>query len=353
MSYREYRDVRRFGSLDGLRCLSILMVIWHHAGGATAGLPLLRRGYTGVTFFFVISGFLIVTLLLRERDRTGTIAMGGFYLRRSRRIFPLYYTVLTIYLVLVLVTEADSRFGQQFLHNLPFFATYTSNLFVDLDDSRVIFYFAWSLAAEEQFYLVWPWIERFLGGRWAVAGAVALLGLSFVPGPAAVIAPGICLGVLLAHALHNPVAYQRIRRILGAKPVAPLCFALLFAALAIAEPGHPMGGLGIVAIMGLTVASCVVREDHGMARVLKLRPVVWLGMISYGVYLLHVLCLNIAQRVLAQIGLPDATVLKFLLALALVTAVASVSFKYYESFFQRLRLSGGWRARTAVPRSLP
>lgn len=93
------------------------------------------------------------TLLLRERERNSKIDLKAFYIRRSLRIFPLYYGVLFLYMVLVSVLERDSTAGQAFFNNLIYFATYTSNLFVPLD-GRVIFYFAWSLAAEEQFYLM-------------------------------------------------------------------------------------------------------------------------------------------------------------------------------------------------------
>src|SRR5262245_44922164 len=151
-SYETYRDTKVFGSLDGLRCLSIVAVVWHHAAGSMIDHPLLRHGHLGVSLFFVISGFLITTLLLRERDRFGDISLRLFYARRSLRIFPLYYTVLLAYVLLAWLFESGSRFGQQFFHSLPAYMTYTSNWFVKMEDERVIFYFAWSLAAEEQFY---------------------------------------------------------------------------------------------------------------------------------------------------------------------------------------------------------
>src|SRR5882672_6045500 len=92
-----FQKAKYFPLLDGLRAVSIVGVVWHHAGGALHFSGPLSRGYHGVSLFFVISGFLITTLLLRERSRTGAISLRKFYLRRALRIFPLYYAVLALY----------------------------------------------------------------------------------------------------------------------------------------------------------------------------------------------------------------------------------------------------------------
>jgi peptidoglycan/LPS O-acetylase OafA/YrhL len=96
--------------LDGLRCLSIAAVIWHHAGG-TRHSGLLFRGHHGVSLFFAISGFLITTLLLRERVRNGQVSLGRFYGRRTLRIFPLYYAVIALYVALVYLLDRRSDAG--------------------------------------------------------------------------------------------------------------------------------------------------------------------------------------------------------------------------------------------------
>src|SRR5437016_302345 len=94
------------------------------------------------------------------------------------RIFPIYYAVLAAYCLLVWKFEQDGVARETFFNNLPAFATFTANWFVNLDNARVIFYFAWSLAAEEQFYLVWPLIERFARGRWPLVAAVGVLAVT-------------------------------------------------------------------------------------------------------------------------------------------------------------------------------
>src|SRR5215210_4095717 len=140
--YDTYRSTRFFASLDGVRCLSILAVIWHHCGWnkAPEGWAVLSTGYLGVDLFFVISGFLITTLLLRERQDTGRISLRDFYIRRTLRIFPLYYTVIGLYVL-------------------------------------TVFVFGCSLATEEQFYLLWPTIEKALKGMAipAIIGTVLLV----------------------------------------------------------------------------------------------------------------------------------------------------------------------------------
>ena len=163
--HAEFRATRYFSSLDVLRAFAILAVIWHHTAASAFDSALGHKGYHGVTLFFAISGFLIVTLLLREKAATGSVAMLPFMIKRALRILPLYYATLLLYVIVVALLERDPVARGQFMANLPAFATFTSNWFVAIDAPRVIFYFAWSLAAEEQFYLIWPWIERARLGR--------------------------------------------------------------------------------------------------------------------------------------------------------------------------------------------
>lgn len=89
--YDAYRARRTFGSLDGFRCMSIVAVIWHHSRGDIGFGRLGLRGFLGVHVFFVLSGFPIVTLLLREHARNGQISLKAFYARRTLRIMPLYW----------------------------------------------------------------------------------------------------------------------------------------------------------------------------------------------------------------------------------------------------------------------
>jgi peptidoglycan/LPS O-acetylase OafA/YrhL len=335
-----------FGSLDGLRCLSILAVIWHHSAGA-GRTGLFGMGHLGVSLFFLISGFLITTLLLRERDRTGRISLSRFYARRALRIFPAYYAVLGLYVALVLTRLRDTPEGQEFLANLPAFATYTSNWFVG--PAVVLFGFAWSLAAEEQFYCGWPWVERWLPLRAAVAVIVSVLAVAIgwqtwgPPSPVgsplayrilANIPATICWGVLLAHTLHSPRGLALARGVAGHRWSAP---AALLLSLAVISAGAPWRIIELTFL--LLVAACVIREDNGLRPLLAWPPAVYIGTISYGMYLYHVLVFRFARQAVRTWlpGLSHEDLWLFLLCTAGTIAVSAASYRFFESRFLRLK----------------
>jgi peptidoglycan/LPS O-acetylase OafA/YrhL len=123
--YQQFRETKYFASLDGLRAISILAVIWYHVPELR---PIWLTGFLGVHLFFVISGFLITTILLREKEQFGRISLRNFYVRRTLRIFPAYYLTLVLFLVMCCaVPELRANGLATYVHNLPSFATYTSN----------------------------------------------------------------------------------------------------------------------------------------------------------------------------------------------------------------------------------
>ncbi len=347
--HARFRSTKWFGSLDGLRCISILAVVFHHTAGASfRGTPFENAGAHGVSLFFAISGFLITTLLLRERDAHGRISLRDFYVRRSLRIFPLYYTILAVYVASVLVVEPGSVPGRQFLSNLPFFATYTSNWFVALPtgDERVIFYFAWSLATEEQFYLLWPSVEKRLP-RFApylvlvIVATVVLARMGLTPLRAGSLAwsivtsfaPAIGLGVVMAHVLHSERGLRTVWPWLGARVTAPLLLLAMLAAIALRAPE-----VVLFLAMALLVAACAIREDHGLALLLRAKPVSKIGAVSYGMYLMHMLALHAVSGAAARLGLgspPPAAL--FVCTSALAFGAAWLSYRYYESRFLALK----------------
>jgi peptidoglycan/LPS O-acetylase OafA/YrhL len=348
-AYARFRSVKFFSSLDGLRAFSIVAVIWHHTADVAvpASLTLLHHGNRGVTLFFVISAFLISTLLLRAREK-GAIDVPRFWARRALRIMPLFYAVLGLYLVVVTILERDPAARAAFFENLPAFATFTSNWFVDLEGSRVIFYFAWSLAAEEQFYLCWPWVERFCSRWWPVVVAGALLVLSqaagFFFGPdyqgafamkiLGSIPAAILLGVGLAHGLASPRVFAAVWTFAGRKGSALGALGLTGVALSL-EPALGFAGeLASSAAMTVLVATCVIREDNALSPVLRLRPIAWIGTISYGIYLFHMLAANAARRILASAGIVSPYA-DFILGTLLSIAVATLSYLTFERFFLR------------------
>lgn len=371
-AYDTYRRTRFFGSLDGLRCLSILGVIWQHTGGQFGGpwtnrLP--GRGYMGVELFFVISGFLITTLLLREKDSYGEVSLKNFYARRTLRIFPLYFTVLALYVVIIYFTERHSEAAQQFFHNLRFFATYTSNIFVDLKrdqdgNARTIFIFAWSLATEEQFYLAWPSAVRFSKGLrplWIVGAVIAIdqvmrfhLADSWIAGDSRTyrvctsVSTAICLGVLTAYLLNQRASFEKAWRILGNRWASVAALVLLLGVLAIPNTdGVAWWRLTAQISMALLVVSCVIREDHWLAPLFTNRLAQSIGAVSYGIYMLHMLAIHTSDRVLARFHLHDS-LCRFAVGGLAAYGVALLSYNWYESYF--LRLKSRWsRIATTHP----
>jgi peptidoglycan/LPS O-acetylase OafA/YrhL len=155
-THASYLETRSFGSLDGLRALSIAGVLWHHTAFSLGSWPLFNRGFLGVDFFFIISGFLIVTLLLRESRRTGTISLPNFYARRFLRIFPAYWAMLILVACVAYVKPGNSSVDLK--RELPYALLYISN-FVPMWTMLSI---TWSLSTEEQFYLVVPGLLKHL-----------------------------------------------------------------------------------------------------------------------------------------------------------------------------------------------
>lgn len=320
-------------------------MVWHHSSHTEHGW--LSRGYLGVQLFFAISGVLITTLLLRERERKGQVALKEFYIRRTLRIFPLYYAVIALYFALVWLTERNTERGHAFFHHLPAFLTYTSNWFVSLGaGSSVIFYFAWSLATEEQFYLFWPSVIRFsrrwvgptivmtlvlLAGesaRWARAHQLVPPDLLMVKVLAS-IATSICLGSLCAVLLHYRAGFNFAYRMAGQNWSVIVALVLLALTFTLQAPD-----IWVALVMVYVVACCVVREDHALRRVLANRGARYIGSISYGMYLLHVLALNIVRKVVGRdvgdIGLFAATTV-------LAIAAASLSYYTFEKPFLNLK----------------
>ena len=167
----------RLHSLDGLRAISILLVLVGHVAGTVNSpgflLPLHNLGNFGVKIFFVISGFLITLLLLAEISRYGRIDMRGFYLRRCFRIFPAFY----FFIGFVVLANAGG-FLDLHANDVLHAATFTMNYH---HDRAWALNHSWSLAVEEQFYLLWPLLLLLLGSRRAIVCAVLFVFAAPLP----------------------------------------------------------------------------------------------------------------------------------------------------------------------------
>lgn len=361
-NHERYRSTKYFPSLDGLRAISILAVIWYH----DFLLRLIwRTGFLGVHLFFVISGFLITTLLLREKSEFGRISLKNFYIRRTLRIFPAYYLTLGLFLIACLTfPELRGDSLAIYLHNLPSFLTYTSNWFVfpggwspANPQGRVVFVAAWSLATEEQFYLFWPGIVA-MTRRWftpviVMIGLIAAnelvklyAGYSFFltgyPLPILIInsiATAICLGCLAAYTLHHKRSFAIAWRVLGQRWSAPVFMAIML--LACTVPNEAILYVGrmfyICVAMTLAVMACSIRGDHALVPFLANKPIRYIGSISYGMYLFHPFGINLTDRLFAFSEQWPGPALQFFFISATTIALASLSYWTYERFFLRMK----------------
>jgi peptidoglycan/LPS O-acetylase OafA/YrhL len=325
-------------ALDGVRGLAIALVVcthyFHHpAGGAGAGVGL----------FFVLSGYLITTLLVEEYAGAGRIRLRAFYVRRARRLFPALALLLAVYLV---VATLQGR-SHAALRAVAAGGFYTANIaqayWPHLIGHEPIGPL-WSLAEEEQFYLLWPALLILalaykLRGRyleWLIGGAIlaiwferfwlyyadhaAMQRLYTSPESAA---DRILAGVLLALLLRRGL---RIHPLLGA--VGLWLFLFLVVVGAVGTIGGPIIDVAAFVIVGLAVEA-----GSGASRVLSWRPLVWLGLISYSLYLWHIV-------VLSWFGYQERGI-----ALAASVAVAWLSYRFVETRFRRRRQVAGAEGR--------
>jgi peptidoglycan/LPS O-acetylase OafA/YrhL len=346
-AHARYLSRSRFSSLDGLRCLSILPVIWHHS--TPYPLPgLLGKGPAGVDLFFCISGFLITTLLLREKARSGTIALGDFYARRALRIFPLFYVLLFGYALFAWFLPPSAPIRAHFFHSLPFYATFSANWFADFGVTHaILFSFAWSLCIEEQFYAFWPWLVRALSSRAALTSMAAILVCDALAerGTFAWLLPSgslalriatsfaapIGLGAILALLLHDQHAFSWLARALSRAWSAPLALVAAFALLA--WPSAPLFAFQLA--LTLLVGASVIGEQNSLSRLWEARAVSYVGRVSYGLYLLNSTAIGLVRRAFPVHARESGLV--FLLSFPLALGLAALSYRYLETPFLRLR----------------
>ena len=335
-------------ALDGLRGLAILGVVLYHLTGGTGG-------WLGVNLFFVLSGFLITTLLLEERERTGRVSLWAFYTRRFFRLAPALVAAVVGFLAV-----------SQFRHDINFEHPWRSSLIAlasstniadayNLEGVAPAISHTWSLGLEDQFYLLWPPLLLLLLTRWR-RGVAAVVVASL-----AMFVLGNCLYVI---AEHGPSLRTGFAPDTASYPILIGCFAALIAGTGVVRrfQAHEHAPLYDV-LAGAVILTCLLTGFHtrqpelgqaanvafalvvaglllriassGRTRTgwLRSRPLVWLGRISYSLYLWHVIVLDVAP-----FSVPIANV-------ALAVAVAALSYRFIEQPFRQ----GRTRAPAAPP----
>jgi peptidoglycan/LPS O-acetylase OafA/YrhL len=319
--------------LDGLRGLAVVLVIGSHAQVPGFGVG----AVAGVTLFFVLSGFLITSILIAERDRVGHVDLIAFYVRRALRLLPALYT-------LTILVLAGYLLG--FWRNVPASAEgivgmllYVGNWTTAAGLSSGVLGHTWSLAVEEQFYILWP-IALILGLRYGDRRTVAVVALAIAV-------------AVLPWRLFIATTTTGWRTFLGTDTNADAL--LLGCAIAILQPRLSTvagwaGIIGLIAVSELWHTSADTVPLFALAAmtsalavascppVLAWRPLAYLGRISYGLYLVHYL--------LIWSGIPWPMVVLGTLA------IASVSYRYLEQPFLRLKDRGFVRTRVDSSRPL-
>ena len=314
-------------ALDGLRCFAVAVVVWQHTGAGPLNRGFGRHGVGvyGVWLFFVLSGFLITGILLREKDRvtSGTVhrstALRRFYARRFLRIFPAYYLLLALLAAL----PAIPRFREDLVWYLTYLANWQFSVRAEFP---VAVGHLWSLAVEEQFYLAWPalilllsWnrLPRFFLAT-ALLGVVSRIVVAAVTNSSiSTLTPtlsnldSLALGALLAWHFHvHPNDTGSRSRWTGRALVAGLALIAANAFLSFVV-GRGFLLLNATEALSATLVSLwllnrAASGPTGMFRpVLEARPIVYVGRISYGVYLYH---LPLAWGLRNWSGVPDRLV---------------------------------------------
>jgi peptidoglycan/LPS O-acetylase OafA/YrhL len=360
------RTTTRLAGLDGLRAVAVLAVIAYHFMPTTV-----IGGYIGVDVFFVISGFLITGLLVRERTENGRIDLLGFWLRRARRLLPALVLVVAVCSSVAFLVGGDVLVGMA--SQVLGAATFSSNWIFIAEGSSYfhsttpeLFRNLWSLAVEEQFYLVWPalllilLLVRSRVARIVIVAGLAIasgLAMALISGPDATrvyygtdthsfgLALGAALALLvegrfLASTAVPPRALQFGMPVLGALAVG--CLVVVATALPSDDPLATRGGLAAAAVLTALAIAGSTAAGSWLGRSLDVAPLRWIGERSYGLYLWHwpVLVLLVA-------ALPSEAPVWLAPSVALVVTVvaAALSYRFVEMPIRTRGLLG------ALPRS--
>ncbi|MGO1166762.1 MAG: acyltransferase family protein [Janibacter sp.] len=349
--------------LDGLRALAIVAVMVFHLDP-----DWLPGGFLGVDIFFVISGFLITTLLVRERRTTGRIDLAGFWTRRARRLLPALVLIVPAAILIARTVEADLLVGirRQALGALTFstnwleiadgsnyFAATTPQLFMNF----------WSLAVEEQFYLFWPLVmlgllalhRRFALTEGALATIVLGIGVASALLMALTYDPanatrayygtdthlfGLMLGAALAIVWTGPLRGYTTTSLWHTRRTWFISGAIVAIAALLVLAGEESAwtfrlGIPLISVATAVLVLASVERPGRLRSTLDLTPLTWIGRRSYGIYLWHwPVILIVGQDIPTNAG-TAAFVWTRLWAVIVTLALADLSFRFIETPVRR------------------
>ncbi|MGV0332800.1 acyltransferase family protein [Corynebacterium kroppenstedtii] len=364
----------RILGLDGLRAIAILSVLLFHLDP-----DLLPGGFMGVDVFFVVSGFLITTLLIRERHKTGHSNLANFWIRRARRLIP---ALVSLIIIVVPLTWLCTRWAEQaqdllvrispqiigvltFSYNWVEIAAGSSYFTRNVPQLFMNF---WSLAVEEQFYLLWPWVFVWIArrhfARRRVSFSLLIVAAASAVGMAVLFSPDLStrvyygtdthlLGLMIGAALAFEASradggfittrfWSAVGPVLGWLSCAGLIVLMIIIGDGSAEAFH--GGIAVANVLtAIMIASFLVKRG-GLVPLMSSGPASWVGNRSYAVYLWHWPLIILAQIVIPT---PDNSAASWAVRLGAVVVtfiVCEISLRYLETPIRRLGFRGAWAA---------
>jgi peptidoglycan/LPS O-acetylase OafA/YrhL len=358
--------------VEGLRAVAVVLVVVFHAR-----LGPLPGGFVGVDVFFVISGFLITSLLVDEVRATGSISLADFYARRARRLLPAAFVVLVATLLATAAVlpaldgppvAADVRAAALFVANWHF-ALLETDYFASGGRSLVVHF--WSLSVEEQFYLAWPVLVLLVAGRrraarraarpapratdrrlWAMLLPVGIVSFALSAATTGSAGPWAYFGTHtraweLAAGAAVALSRPHLHRLtdLHSAVLGWAGLGAVVAAALVLDDTTPVPGVALVLPVAgaAAIVAAGARSQRGVAALLGHRPLARLGRLSYSWYLWHWPCLEITRRVWAppavdDLPQPDAPAVARLLAVLVSLGLAAVTFRYVEEPARAARL---------------
>ena len=352
-------------SIDSLRALAVLAVIIYHVD-----VNYLPGGFLGVDLFFVLSGYLISSLIIKEFRKTGTVNLYNFYIRRARRLLPAVYFMITVGLVVMVLfnevllrkSHLDAIFG--YIYSSNWWYIFHKLDYFDSFGAQSPFKHLWSLAIEEQFYMIFPLLFLLVNGKKKSKDGTYKLNKNFL-----YVVLGLILVSLIAHILlfdinnisriyfgtdtrafsllvgvvgailypmerlHSKVTPQQnmIYSVVSLASIATLITVMVYTSEY--NTWLYRGGFLLVAILGLIVIISSGKQHTLMSKLLSFKPIVFIGKISYSLYLWHFPILVLTTPV-SEIGNPN--IFFVILRIVLTFAVAIVSYVFVETPIRKL-----------------
>jgi peptidoglycan/LPS O-acetylase OafA/YrhL len=351
---------QRWAGLDGLRAVAIVAVLGTHFGffGPIAVI--------GVDLFFVISGFLITWLLLRERAGSGSVALRAFWTRRALRLLPAL--ACAVVFACLIAPMASPALRHETVSGLPWVTFYMGNWHMAAEGGQGLGLLAqtWSLSIEEQFYLLWPLIVilvayKAIRSRHAMAVILGVLAATDLVyffwamnhwGGAYYRTDTHAMGLLAGCALAFVVSHDGRAPVLDGEwarraQMAATAALVIFAVLCVSQRGRPIMMVGGTLASIILVTGIVLAPMGTLPRLLSTRGPVWIGRRSYGVYLYHYPLALVFVQAHRFHGIENTGAVAICVAASLLLAAAS--YRWVELPFLRLKSRVASGSRTATP----